>query len=87
MDFRNFYIPYVFEVEESISQFFEATSLSDLENPDQLPVSQVLKGTDDWPSLRDFDNFFIPCIFEVNESVYRSSTMLSCHVQWNYENL
>ena len=38
------------------------------------------KGTDDL-GLRDFDNFFIPCILEVKESVYRSSTMLSCHVQ------
>ena len=49
MEFRNFFIFYVFEVEESI--FFSFTKLlcsGDLENPGQLPVSQVLKGTDDW---------------------------------------
>ena len=49
MDFRNFFIPYVFEVEESISRSFtKLPCLSDLENLGQLPVLQVLKGTDDW---------------------------------------
>jgi hypothetical protein len=40
---------YVFEVKESIFDIFtELTCLLDLENPGQLPVSQVLEGTDDW---------------------------------------
>ena len=49
MDFRNFFITYIFEVKESIScSFAKLLCLSDLENPGQLPVLQVLKGTDDW---------------------------------------
>ena len=49
MDFRNFFIPNVFEVKESIFRSFTKLPCSgDLENPDQLPVLQVLKGTDDW---------------------------------------
>ena len=49
MDFRNFLNPYVFKVEESISRSFpKLLCLSDLENLSQLPVLQVLKGTDDW---------------------------------------
>ena len=49
MDFRNFFISYVFEVEESLFVSFTKLVLcsGDLENPGQLPVSQVLKGTDD----------------------------------------
>ena len=49
MDFRNFFIPYVFEVMDSISRSFtKLICSSDLENPGQLPVSEVLKSTDDW---------------------------------------
>ena len=49
MDFRNFFIPYIFEVDESISRSFTKLLCSgDLENPGQLPVSHVLEGTDDW---------------------------------------
>ena len=48
MDFRNLVIPHVFEVKESIfHRFTELPCLSDLENPGQLPVLQVLEGTDD----------------------------------------
>ena len=48
MDFRYFFIPYIFEVKESISRSFtKLLCLSDLKNPGQLPVSQVLEGTDD----------------------------------------
>ena len=51
MDFRNVFIPYVFEVKESIScSFAELLCLGNSENPGQLPVLQVLKGTDDWVS-------------------------------------
>ena len=49
MDFRDFFIPYVFEVKESMFRSFTKLLCSgNLENPDQLPVLQVLKGTDDW---------------------------------------
>ena len=49
MDFRNFSIPYVFEVKESISRSFTKLPCSgDLENPGQLPVLQELEGTDGW---------------------------------------
>ena len=48
MDFRDFSIPFVFEVKESIFRSFTKLLCSgNLENPDQLPVLQVLKGTDD----------------------------------------
>ena len=47
--FQNVSIPYVFEVNESISRSFTMLlCLRDLENPGQLPVLQVLKGNDDW---------------------------------------
>ena len=45
---HNFFIPYVFEVKESIHWCFSKQICPiDLENPGQLPVLQVLKGTDD----------------------------------------
>ena len=48
MDFRNFFIPYIFEVEESVSRSFTKLLCSgDLENLGQLPVSQVFEGTDE----------------------------------------
>ena len=51
IDFRNYFIPYVFEVKESISRSFTKLPCSDdLENSGQLPVLQVLEGTDDWVS-------------------------------------
>ena len=43
MDFHNFYIVYVYKVEESIADIpTELPRLSDLENPSQLPVREVL---------------------------------------------
>ena len=49
MDFRNFFIPYVFGVKESISRCFKKLPCSgDLENPGQLPDLQKLEGTDNW---------------------------------------
>ena len=51
MDFRNFFISYVFDVEESIFDSFTKLSCSDdLKNPSQLPVLQVLEAIDDWVS-------------------------------------
>ena len=49
MDFSDFFTFYVFEVKESIFGSFTRLPCSDdFENPDQLPVLQVLEGTDDW---------------------------------------
>ena len=48
MDFHNFFSIYVFEVKESIADIpNELSRLGDLENPSQLPVQEVLEGTDD----------------------------------------
>ena len=48
MDFCNFFIPYVFEIKESISRGVTKLPCSgDLENLGQLPVSEVLQGTVD----------------------------------------
>ena len=58
MDFRNFFIPYFFEVKKSISRSFTKLPFtSDLENPDQLPVLQVLGGTGNWVYDIGYDNF------------------------------
>ena len=39
---------YAFEIKESIADIFtELPCFGRLENPDQLPLQQVLKGTDD----------------------------------------
>ena len=47
--FCNFFTIYVFEVKESISDIpTELPCLGDLENPDQLPVQEVLEGTDEF---------------------------------------
>ena len=43
MDFHNFYTIYVFKVKKSIANIpIELPCLSDLENPSQLPVWEVL---------------------------------------------
>ena len=48
MDFRNFFTTYVFGVKKSFfGSLTELPCSGDLENPDQLPVLQVLEGTDD----------------------------------------
>ena len=47
--FSQFFIIYVFEVEESISDILsELPCLGNLENPGQLPVQEDLRGTDDF---------------------------------------
>ena len=49
MDFSNFFIPYVFDVNESVFRCFTRPLCSgDLENPSQLPVLLELEGTDGW---------------------------------------
>ena len=48
MDFHYFFLPYVFEIKESISRgVTKLPCLGDLENLGQLPVSEVLQGTVD----------------------------------------
>ena len=43
MDFSNFFIPYVFDVKESVFRSFSLPlGSNDLGNPSQLPVSEVL---------------------------------------------
>ena len=50
--------------------------------PGQLPVLQVLKGTDDWVLLifviMDFHNFFFSYVCEVKESISDSFSKLPC---------
>ena len=49
MDFQKFFIPYVFDVKESISRSFSKLPCArDLKNICQLPVSEVLQGIVDW---------------------------------------
>ena len=49
MDFRNVSISCVLEVKESLFvSFTKLLRSGDLENLGQPPVSQVLKGTDNW---------------------------------------
>ena len=48
MDFHNFFSIYVFEVKKSIADIpNELLCLSDLKNLGQLPVQEVLEGTED----------------------------------------
>ena len=49
----------------------------DLENLSQLPVQEVLRGTDDFV-LWIFHNFFSIYVFEVKESISDITTELSC---------
>ena len=68
MDFRNFFISYIFEVEESIFRSFtKLPCLENFENPGQLPVSRVLEGTDDCVS-RVFVISSMIWIFGVNRT-------------------
>ena len=49
MYFRNFFIPHVFDVMESVFRSFTQQFCSgDLESSGLLPVLQELEGTDDW---------------------------------------
>ena len=47
MDFHNVFIPYVFDVKESVfGSFAQPFCSGDFENLSQLPVLQELEGTD-----------------------------------------
>ena len=68
--FSQFLYFYVFEVEESIFRSFKMLPcLGDFENPGQLPVFRMLKGTDDWVLwnfvISSFSTFFV-----VDESIF-----------------
>ena len=57
MDLRNFSIPYIFEVKESVSRSFTKIPCSGyLKNLDQLSVLQVLEGTGDVVQDKGYDN-------------------------------
>ena len=72
MNSRDFCIPHVFEVKESIYRSFSKLPYSgDLGIPGQLPVQRILEGT-------DFRTFFIPHVFEVKESIFRFFTEQPC---------
>ena len=77
MDFRNFFITYVFEVNKTIfCCFLKLTCPSDLE----IQITSGFGGTL-WYcrlGLMDFSNFFIPYVFDVKESVFCSFTQLFC---------
>ena len=78
MDFHNFFIIHVFEGKESILHIpTKLPCLGDLENLGQLPVQEVLEGTDD-RVLMDFHHFFTIHVFEVKESIADISTELPC---------
>ena len=66
MDFRNLFVPCVFEVKVSISRSFPKLPVSgDLENQGQLPVSGSTLGYCRL-GLMDFSNLFIPYVVDVN---------------------
>ena len=76
MDFRNFFISYVFDVKESVFRSFTRRFCSgDLENPGQLPVLQELEGTDGWvlwifvissfPSFTKSRNLFLVVLWRI----------------------
>ena len=67
---------YVSEVMEFISRSFTKLACSsNLKNPDQLPVLQVLEGTGDWV-LWIFVISPFPTFFKVTKSISRSLTKL-----------
>ena len=78
MDFSNFFVPYVFDVDESVFRSFTHPFCSgDLENLSRLPVLHELQATDDW-AFTSFRNFIIPYVLEVKKSVssqYHDATM------------
>ena len=60
MDFSDFFINYVFDVNESVFRSFtQLFFLGNLENLGRLPVLQELEGTDDW-TLRIFVIYSFP---------------------------
>ena len=78
MDFSNFFIPYVFDVKESVFCSFPQLSYAgDVENPGQLPVLQELEGINDWVLWIFVISFFL-AFSRFNKSISRSFTMLPC---------
>ena len=78
MNLRNFFVTYVFEIEESIPcSFTKLLCLGDLENPRSTSGFAGARGYW-WLSLMEFRNFFITYVFGVEESIPRSFTKLLC---------
>ena len=79
MSLWNFFTIHVFEVEESIADIPTRLSyLGDLEKLGQLPVQEVLRGTDDcvlW-------NFAISSIYMFSRSGNHLLTILLCYYVW-----
>ena len=74
MDFHNFFTIYVFKVKESIADIpTELPCLSDLDNPSQLPVREVLMILS-----YIFFKFLHYSYFKVRESIADISTELPC---------
>ena len=79
MDFHNFFSIYVFGVKESIADIpTELPCLDDFENLGQLPVWEVLWGTDDCVSWI----FTISLVFMFSRSRNPLLTFLRSHVAW-----
>ena len=73
-----FSFPAFFEVKESIFvSFTKLLCLDDLENPGQLPVPHVLKGTDDWV-LWIFVISLFPTFSRSKKTISRKFIKLPC---------
>ena len=85
MDFNNFFTIYVSEIKESMADIpTELPCLGDIKNPGQLPVQEVLRGTDDFvlwiltiSSLFMFSGSrnsfltFLPSYYEKSSKIYK----------------
>ena len=79
IDFHNFFIVYVFEVKGSISDIpTELPCSGDLKNPGQLPVQEVLRGTDDFVLWI----FIISSVFMLSRSRNPFLTFLLSYHVW-----
>ena len=77
-DVRNFSIPYIFEVKESIPRSF--TKLNMFGWPRKSRSTSGFTETRGywWLGVMDFRNFFTPYVFEVKEVISGSFTKLPC---------
>ena len=79
MDFRNFFIPYVFRGQVIHFLLFLEANMS--EWPRKSRSTSGFGGSTRWYCRlgpMDFSNFSIPYVFHVKESIFRSITKLSC---------
>ena len=84
MDFHNFSSIYVHQVKKSIAGVpIELPCLSDLDNSSQLPVQEVVEGTDDcvsWSFTISSVNMFL------RSNIPLSTFLLSCDEFCDFEN-